>query len=210
MSRARAVAVTLLALALLLTGLDMAPQTARAHHLCGATGSPAGPFDIQAYEAADYKYTYARTLELAGFNQLFPEYEPFAIPRVETGNRAAGSSQAGDSYVPPVILKAIAWIESGWAQASNYDPLVQYGEVGPALISHDCGYGIMQVTSGMQNVTGIPSLEQAMIGGHYAFNIARGTRILVEKWNQAPWPSAGRSRRQPPIVRPISLGRLKK
>jgi hypothetical protein len=84
-----------------------------------------------------------------------------------------------------VLLKAIAWIESGWAQAS-YDPFVPYGEVGPTLTSHDCGYGIMQVTSGMQNLTGVPNLEQAMIGGHYAFNIARGARILADKWNQGP------------------------
>jgi hypothetical protein len=83
-----------------------------------------------------------------------------------------------------VLLKAIAWIETA-AQASH-DPLVQYGEVGPALISNDCGYGIMQVTSGMQNVTGVPTLDQAMIGGHYAFNIARGARILADKWNLAP------------------------
>ena len=200
MSRVLAVAAMLVTLALLSIGLGVAPPAARAHHLCGATGSPAGPFDIEAYEAADYKYTYARTLELAGFNQLFPEYEPFAMPRVETGNRAAGSSQTGDSYVPPVILKAIAWIESGWAQASNYDPLVQYGEVGPALISHDCEYGIMQVTSGMQNVTGSPSLEQAMIGGHYAFNIARGTRILVEKWNQAPETRPVVGERDPHVI----------
>jgi len=82
-------------------------------------------------------------------------------------------------------LKSIAWIESGWAQGS-YDPLVQYGEIGPVLSSHDCGYGIMQITTGMQNVTGVPNLDQAMIGGHFAFNIARGARILAEKWNLAP------------------------
>jgi hypothetical protein len=44
----------------------------------------------------------------------------------------------------------------------------------------------MQVTSGMQNVAGVPNLDQAMIGGHYAFNIARGARILAGKWNMAP------------------------
>ena len=60
------------------------------------------------------------------------------------------------TLIPPVLLKAIAWIESGWAQAS-YDPPVQYGQVGPVLSSHDCGYGIMQVTSGMQNVSGVPN-----------------------------------------------------
>ena len=185
MRKARVWALPLLALALLLAVMDIAPQTARASHLCSATGSTAGPFPFEAYEAADYRNTYARSLELAGFNQLFPEHEGFALPRLESGDRSAGSTQTVDPYIPPVILKAIAWIESGWAQAS-YDPLVQYGEVGPALISHDCGYGIMQVTSGMQNVTGIPNLDQAMIGGHYAFNIARGARILADKWNMAP------------------------
>lgn len=199
MRRARVWALPLLVLALLVTVISNAPDGAYANHLCGATGSPAGPFDIETYEALDYRSTYGRTFELAAFNQLFPEQGGFALPRLETGDRTAGSSQTVDPYIPPVLLKAIAWIESGWAQTS-YDPLVQYGEVGPALISHDCGYGIMQVTSGMQNVTGVPNLEQAMIGGHYAFNIARGARILADKWNLAPESRPVVGNRDPHIV----------
>ncbi len=88
-----------------------------------------------------------------------------------------------DPYIPPTILKAIGWIESGWSQAAFSVP---YGEIGPALISFDCGYGIMQVTSGMQNTTGWPTREQLMTGAHYAYNIARGARILTDKWNLAP------------------------
>lgn len=159
------------------------PGKVEASYQCSDTGSTAGPFDLQAYEAGDYKTTYARALELAGFNQLFPELPSFALPRIETGDRAAGSDQTTDPYTPPVLLKAIAWIESGWAQA---DYNVPYGGLGPTLISSDCGYGIMQVTSGMQNISGVPNLDQAMIGGHYAFNIARGARILAGKWNQSP------------------------
>jgi hypothetical protein len=140
---------------------------------------------METYEAADYRNAYARAAELAGHNQLFPEYPSFAVPALETGDRGAGSGPTTTPYIPPVLLKAIAWIESGWAQAS-YDPFVPYGEVGPTLISHDCGYGLMQITSGMQNVSGVPNVDQAMIGGHYAFNIARGARILADKWNQAP------------------------
>lgn len=185
LTRVRVGALLASALVLLATALSNSSAPAHASHLCANTGSPAGPFDIETYEAADYHNTYARTLELAAFNQLFPEHPSFATPALETGDRSAGSSQLTDPYIPPVILKAIAWIESGWAQAS-YDPLVQYGEVGPVLVSHDCGYGIMQITSGMQNVTGVPNLEQAMIGSHYAFNIARGAHILAEKWNAAP------------------------
>ncbi|HEV8573160.1 MAG TPA: hypothetical protein VGR43_00485, partial [Dehalococcoidia bacterium] len=144
---------------------------------CPATGSPFGPFDMQAYEAANYRTSYPRTMDLAAFNQLFPDRPSFALQGIEGVN--------GSPYIPPVILKAIAWIESGWAQGA-YDPPVQYGQVGPTLISNDCGYGIMQITSGMQNVSGVPNLDQAMIGGHYAFNIARGARILADKWNLAP------------------------
>lgn len=177
----------LLLLVLCVAGLALATKDrpVDASHLCGATGSPFGPFDLQTYEDGNYKNTYARALELAGYNRLFPELPGFALPRLETGDRSAGSGQTVDPYIPPVILKSIAYLESGWAQAS-YDPPVQYGEVGPVLVSHDCGYGIMQVTTGMQNVSGAPNQEQAMIGGHYAFNMARGARILAEKWNLPP------------------------
>jgi hypothetical protein len=88
-----------------------------------------------------------------------------------------------EPYIPPTLLKAIAWIESSWAEAAY---AVAYGSVGPALISHDCGYGIMQVTSGMENTTGAPTREQLMTASHYAYNIARGARTLADKWNLSP------------------------
>ena len=108
---------------------------------------------------------------------------------METGPRSAGSSNLVDPYIPPVILKAIGWIKTGtpskgWAQAC---PSVPHGGVGQALVSHDFGYGIMQITSGMESGTAaVPTLDQVMIGGHYGFNIARGAQILLEKWNAAP------------------------
>lgn len=190
------VVVAILAAAVFVVAPD---KQAEASHLCGGTGSPLGPFTITTYEAQDYKYTYARTLELAGLNRLFPDIANFAVPRVETGNRAAASNQTLDGFVPPVILKAIAYNESGWAQAS-FQPLVNYGEVGPVLSSHDCGYGIMQVTTGMQNITGVPNLDQAMIGTNFAFNIARGAKILADKWNQAPEQRPVIGSRDPKVI----------
>ena len=229
-ARVSAAALTTVILVILLSP-TLQPPPARATHLCGDTGSPLGPFDLQTYEAKDWRTTYGRTLELAGFNALFPELPGFALPQLKIGPRSAGSSPTpvspaptptpkptpsptpkptpspaaaptpiptatptlspaatpapvpGNPYIPPTLLKAIAWLESSWVQA---DWAVLYGEVGPALVSHDCGYGIMQVTTGMQNISGVPNLEQAMIGGHYAFNIARGARILADKWNLAP------------------------
>ena len=177
-------ALPLLVLLTLIAGLAVRhPDPVEAGHLCGGTGSPFGPFDFQTYEDVNHKTTYARTIELAGFNQLFHDRVGFHQPFQEVGPRSAGSGQTQLPYIPPVLLKSIAWIESGWNQAAGSVP---YGQVGPTLTSHDCGYGIMQVTSGMQNVSGVPNLDQAMIGGHYAFNIARGARILAEKWNNAP------------------------
>jgi hypothetical protein len=177
-------ALSLTAIVLVSAGLALVdPGSAPAHHLCGNTGSPAGAFDLQTYEDGNYRTTYPRTFDLAAFNQLFPDRAGFNLPPLEVGPRSSGSGQLWSPQIPPVLLKSIAWLESSWAQA---DYSVPYGSYGPVLASHDCGYGLMQVTSGMQNVTGVPNLDQAMIGGHYAFNIARGARILAEKWNGAP------------------------
>jgi hypothetical protein len=152
---------------------------------CGSTGSPQGPYSFETWEPLDHRTRYSQTIELAATNQLFPDNPSFALPNLEVGDRSAGSGTKTAPHIPPVLLKAIAWVESGWAMAS-YDPIVQYGETGPTLVSADCGYGIMQVTSGMQNVSGIPTIDQVQIGGSYAYNIARAAQILASKWNDAP------------------------
>ena len=219
--------------ALLAGGDGLAPPPVGATHLCGETGSSAGPFIVQAYDAKDYRSIYNETYNMAGGNQLFPGDLYFGLPPLETGARSAtpvptptdtatptGTATASptatatstgtpgtptatatatpspsptpfppigpgliEPYIPPSILKATGWIESGWAQAAYS---VAYGSVGAALISHDCGYGIMQVTTGMQNTTGTPTREQLMSASHYAYNIARGARILADKWNLSP------------------------
>ena len=61
------------------------PGRAEAHHLCGNTGSPFGPFDLQTYESADYRNAYARTMDLAGYNQLFPRPPYFFPTRARDG-----------------------------------------------------------------------------------------------------------------------------
>jgi hypothetical protein len=191
--------------ALLGVALACAALVSHSHHAalaasdCAATGSPQGPYSFDTWEAGDYKTRYGGAMELAATNQLFPDDPTFALPPLETGDRAAGSGTTVPGYIPPVILKAIAYIESGWAQAS-YDPLVKYGQTGPVLVSADCGYGLMQVTSGMQNISGIPSLAQTMAGSNYAFNAARGAQILAQKWNDAPelHPIAGN--RDPHVI----------
>src|SRR4029453_9049623 len=129
-----ATGISLLGLIVLAAVLGGGSQSAQAHHLCGNTGSPYGAFDLQTYEAADYRNAYARAMDLAGYNWLFPDRPTFALPQLETGGREHGSGWTTGGYIPPVLLKSIAWFERGGAQASC-DPPVQYGQIGPVLSS---------------------------------------------------------------------------
>ncbi|MBI4570326.1 MAG: hypothetical protein HY723_00110, partial [Chloroflexi bacterium] len=74
----------------------------------------------------------------------------------------------------------------------------------PALVSFDCGHGIMQITSGMTSGTdgGWPSRQQALVATHFLYNIARGAVILADKWNYAPEgrPIAGTDTEGDPLV----------
>lgn len=123
-------------------------------------------------------------LEMAGYNMIAPGNVFFGIPNVETGTR---EDRVNDEhpYVPPTLLKAIGWIESSIAQSDWNTP---FGGIGPVLQSFDCGYGIMQITSGMTAPLddGWPSIQQALVGTHYLYDIGRGSAILVDKWNGAP------------------------
>lgn len=136
------------------------------------------------YEAARNRGAYLLGIELAAHNMLFPDDTFFGTPNVETGLRGA-RTVLEEPYIPPTLLKANGWIESALSQA---DGDTAFDAVGPALISFDCGHGIMQITSGMTNPADSvwPSRQQALIATHYLYNIARGAVILVDKWNYAP------------------------
>ncbi|MFN8638619.1 MAG: hypothetical protein U0360_03990 [Dehalococcoidia bacterium] len=136
------------------------------------------------YEAEQSRATYLATIDAASVNQLYPGNPFFGLPAIESGGRA--SRTPGVARVPTTLLKSIAWIESTMTMAHRN---VTFESTGPALVSFDCGHGIMQVTTGMTVPLGSndrPSTNQALIATHYAYNIARGTEILAEKWNEAP------------------------
>ncbi|MDZ4277819.1 MAG: dockerin type I repeat-containing protein [Dehalococcoidia bacterium] len=168
----------LLASALLLAAWAVSSAAAPRAHGCAATITPT------TYEAMRDRTAYLFGEELAGFNMIAPQDGFFGIPTVEEGPRA-DRGVTSDPYVPPVLLKSVGYIESALAQAANSVP---WGATGPTLISFDCGHGIMQITSGMTNPDdgGWPSGRQSIIATHYVYNIARGSAILVDKWNYAP------------------------
>jgi hypothetical protein len=136
------------------------------------------------YEAEQARSTYLATLDAASMNQLQPGNPFFGLPAVETGGR--GNRAPGPARVPSTLLKSIAWIESTITMAHRN---VTFEATGPGLVSFDCGHGIMQVTTGMTVPLGSgdrPSANQVLVATHFAYNIARGAAILVEKWNEAP------------------------
>ena len=184
----------LLLCAFLLGVSAVVSATAPRAHGCAFSSVP------DAYGAKEDRSTYLLALELAAYNMILPADTFFGTARVETGVRGE-RTLAEEPYIPPVLLKATAWLESGMAQAGN---TVGWEEVGPALISFDCGHGIMQITSGMTSGTdgGWPSRQQALVATLYLFNIARGAVILADKWNYAPEgrPIAGTDTEGDPLV----------
>lgn len=171
-------AATLLAVAWLAAPSPPASATHTAPSDCAIYPIPT------TYEAAQNRAAYMYGVNLAAYNMVAPADGFFGVPTVEAGARNSRGT-AGMSYVPPVLLKAVSWIESGSAQG---DHTVWWNATGPAKVSFDCGHGIMQVTSGMTDPAdgGWPSSQQALLATHYLYNIGRGSAILVEKWNSAP------------------------
>jgi hypothetical protein len=109
---------------------------------------------------------------------------------------------SGGGRVPAQVMLGILAQESNFWQASRYsvpgvpgNPLIgNYFGVDRFSSSEDawyqinypaadCGYGIAQVTTGME--TGeMPYYKQLAIATDYKANISRGLQILIEKWNQ--------------------------
>lgn len=183
----RTVAVALLA-ALAVLALPTPSEAQSWPETCGSFG----PFNFDAYEALDSRGTYNLAAHLAAEGKLLspglsttPAGEPvdFSYPGLEAGPRGGRLAADVARRVPPAIMRSIVWVESNHQMASSAVP---WGGVGPALRAFDCGYGLGQVTSGMANTTGTPTAKQALVGTHFAFNLAESVRILAGKWNAAP------------------------
>jgi hypothetical protein len=165
-----------------------------------ASAECAFPFTPTAYEDLKNRQLFLNTIELASFDMLFPGDPYFSLGQIESGPR--NSRKTEPAKVPPVLLKSIAWIESSITQA---DVPVPFGSIGPSLISFDCGHGVAQVTTGMTvpaGESGRGSPQQALVATNFAYNIARGARILVDKWNQTPEdrPLAGTDTNGSPLL----------
>jgi hypothetical protein len=115
----------------------------------------------------------------AAFGQLStdPDYK---LPPLET--QPTGSGAPTSPYIPPTLMKAIAWVESGWRQASFNTPR---GKTGPTITSTSCAYGVMQILTDM-DIDSEPTAKQQKTGTDFINNIAAAAQLLSIKWNFAP------------------------
>ena len=193
---AAAVGLLLLGTALLAGGLHGGSNVA-AHAELGAAQAGGGivcsafgggpPYEFDAYEATRDRVPYLEAQRLAAVDQLLLPGDAFALQAITTGRFGARTETAG-ATIPAQLLHAIGWIESRLTQARLGVP---FEGVGPVLISPSCAYGLMQVASFFSNGGDVPSSLESLVGTHYAYNVAAGAQILVDKWNQEFFPQVG-------------------
>jgi hypothetical protein len=80
--------------------------------------------------------------------------------------------------MPCVLAKSIGLVESSWRQFN-----ASCGSSGPTIVSFDCGYGIMQITSGMSGGAGF---DPTRVAKEASYNIATGLKMMGGKWAATP------------------------
>jgi hypothetical protein len=142
------------------------------------SGTQPFPTEISTYfDDAGLNRLGSSSLPLQNINQGFPQFTSVS------------------PYVPCVLLKAIGAVESAQTRgAANFNGWKQfnanYGASGTTVVNSKvqaCGYGIMQVTDGMNtggNAFPIGILNQVRVSTELKYNIGAATIILINKWNQ--------------------------
>lgn len=101
------------------------------------------------------------------------------------GNGKPTAPHPVPAHFPCVLLKAISAHESvGWNQFCLPTGPVCTG-VQQTIVSCDCGYGLMQVTSGM-NYGETSAYDPNRVAGDAAYNASVGSNILGGKWKVTP------------------------
>lgn len=119
---------------------------------------------------------------------LYSVFDQAAQNQLGSSGPAIGTMVKGvppnHSYVPfsmpKSIIRAIGYFETYavWKQFN-----ASYGSWGYTVVSADCGYGIMQITSSMSGGGGF---DPARVAAEPAYNIGTGALFLRNKWNGEP------------------------
>lgn len=128
---------------------------------------------LAAYGRQPYVGELAPLFDQVGTNQLAENGPP---PLEVWSGYPPEQAKLIAPYAPCILLKAIGYTETtGWKQFT-----ADYGQWGYTHISFDCGYGVMQVTSGMDGSGGF---EPYRVAAEPAYNIGAGAKLLMGKWN---------------------------
>jgi hypothetical protein len=125
-------------------------------------------FSISSMFNATYSY--------AGGENLIDYKDPKAYTNTEI--KTLLHEVALQNGVPPEILKAIAFIETG---------MKQYDTAGNPIVATDGGIGIMQITMPDEQLQA-QGIDKEKLKWNTRYNIEIGAKILKEKWNNPNLP----------------------
>lgn len=175
-----------LALAALLLIHSMGFQTAGASPAAQATPTcpPTGCAQGRVYGYQPRRYDMRSTFNNAASNTLGNSRPSYNLINRGLPPNMTQESVSASRPIPHVILRGMAWQESRWLQFANSvgDPDDTYA---CTLVSGDCGYGLMQITSCMSD--GCGWFTPTRVAGELAYNLGTGTNFLIQKWNQMPF-----------------------
>ena len=102
-----------------------------------------------------------------------------SIPVIGIG---CGTGAKTPARFPCELVEAIAMQETGWIQfCPPTAPPNQVGLSDRTIVAKDCGYGVVQVTTGM-HIGETPDWDRARVASEPLYALEVGLKILAEKW----------------------------
>lgn len=87
--------------------------------------------------------------------------------------------------LPNILMNGVGFQESVWVMFSNIPIVNPDNRYACTLLSFDCGYGLMQITSCMDD--GCGWFDTGRVSAELRYNLGTGANFLVSKWNGIPY-----------------------
>jgi hypothetical protein len=87
--------------------------------------------------------------------------------------------------IPHILVRGVAWQESTWLQFAESFTNPE-NKNACTLLSFDCGYGLMQITSCM-GADGCGWFTPRRVSAEISYNLGAGANFLISKWNGIPY-----------------------
>jgi len=163
-----------------LSGAPLAAQTKSAIVLTDGVTFPAAGAFVKGKMSANSVVT-----ALGGEAVVTESQRNLSVGTIDTSAQTAIvgkkiEDMANKYDIPPVLLKAIAWMESGWKQY-KLDPTTGLPLTDQPFISNDGGIGIMQISE-----ANYPEYDVAKLKSDLDYNLEAGCQILNNKWRAYP------------------------